>query len=242
MELKGRKAKQRVAELLGAEDFVAALEILRGYRPRQSVNFLFPFFYHAEERLRWRAIAAFGRVVADLAEEHMESARVIMRRLMWNLNDESGGIGWGSPEAMGEVMAVHAGLAGEFSRILRSYVRPDENFLEHEMLQRGVLWGIGRLAQVRPAALPETDVFLLPFLKSPDACHRGFAAWALGNLRSRVAAPDLEPLTQDPAEIRFFNELELATVAVSVLARVALLKIEKNAPEPPAGEHIIDED
>lgn len=25
----------------------------------------------------------------------MDSARIVMRRLMWSLNDESGGIGWG---------------------------------------------------------------------------------------------------------------------------------------------------
>ena len=52
-----------------------------------------------------------GVVVAGLAEHDMESARVVMRRLMWNLNDESGGIGWSSPEAMGEIMDPFPGLA-----------------------------------------------------------------------------------------------------------------------------------
>jgi len=232
VELKGRKSKQRVGELLAAEDFRTSLEILAAYPPRQSVNFLLSFFYHSEEVIRWRAIAAFGRVVAELADDNRESARVVMRRLMWNLNDESGGIGWGSPEAMGEVMARHAGLAGEFSRILRSYVRPDENFLEHEMLQRGVLWGIGRLAQIRPEALPETDCYLRPFLKSQDACHRGFAAWALGNLHSRDAAADLENLKDDSSEILFFHDLALSTVSVGSLAQIALLIIREAAPEP----------
>ena len=58
-----------------------------------------------------------GALVFSLAEQDMESARVVMRRLMWNLNDESGGIGWGSPEAMGEIMARHSGLAEEYSKI-----------------------------------------------------------------------------------------------------------------------------
>ncbi len=62
-----------------------------------------------------------GRVAADLADRDMESARVVVRRLMWNLNDESGGIGWGSPEAMGEIMACHEGLAEEYSCILISF-------------------------------------------------------------------------------------------------------------------------
>jgi len=40
-----------------------------------------------------------------------------MRRLMWNLNDESGGIGWGNPEAMGEILACHEALANEYAPI-----------------------------------------------------------------------------------------------------------------------------
>ena len=62
-----------------------------------------------------------GQVVSNLADTDMESARVIMRRLIWNLNDESGGIGWGSPEAMGDIMACHERLAGEYHRLLVSY-------------------------------------------------------------------------------------------------------------------------
>ncbi len=114
MELKGRRSKQLLRELLSAEDIQASFDTICLYPPRQSVNFLFSFFYDKEEIIKWRAIAAFGRVVSMLADQNMESARVIMRRLMWNLNDESGGIGWGSPEAMGEITALHPGLAKNF--------------------------------------------------------------------------------------------------------------------------------
>lgn len=160
-----------------------------------------------------------------LADQHMESARVIMRRLMWNLNDESGGIGWGSPEAMGEIMAQHKGLANEFSNILRSYIREDENYLEHEMLQRGVVWGIGRLAEVFPEKLTETDLYLLSFLESGDAIHRGYAAWALGNLGSLPAVSLLEKLTNDNETIFFFNNYKLKQRPVSYLVEQALAKI-----------------
>jgi hypothetical protein len=98
----------------------------------------------------------------------MESARVVMRRLMWNLNDESGGIGWGSPEAMGEITAGHGRLADEFAGILISYINPAGNFLEHELLQRGSLWGVGRLAHARPLLARPAVPFLPAFFESPD--------------------------------------------------------------------------
>ncbi len=93
--------------------------------------------------------------MANFAEEDMESARVIMRRLMWSLNDESGGIGWGSPEAMGEIIASHDGLAKEYAHVLISYVWEEGNFLEYEPLQRGA------------------GPHLLPYLESTDAAVRG---------------------------------------------------------------------
>eukprot|EP00362_Geleiidae_sp_MMETSP1317_P000447 CAMPEP_0201284794 /NCGR_PEP_ID=MMETSP1317-20130820/84991_1 /ASSEMBLY_ACC=CAM_ASM_000770 /TAXON_ID=187299 /ORGANISM="Undescribed Undescribed, Strain Undescribed" /LENGTH=71 /DNA_ID=CAMNT_0047606373 /DNA_START=1077 /DNA_END=1289 /DNA_ORIENTATION=- len=71
----------------------------------------------------------------------MEEARIVMRRMLWSMNDESGGIGWGVPEAMAEVMTCNKGLAEEYIHMLISYMREDGeelfqdgNFLEHESL------------------------------------------------------------------------------------------------------------
>ena len=227
VNFKSRQLKLRIHELLGVPDadLRISLDAIGLYPPRQSVNALISFFYDRDEVIRWRAIAAMGRVVAMLADDNMESARVIMRRLMWSLNDESGGIGWGAPEAMGEIMARSPRLADEFSRILRSYVCQDENFLEHEMLQRGALWGIGRLAGAYPNHLSQTDSHLLPFLGSEDAIHRGYAAWALGNLKSGKAAPLIENLFKDIHQVVFFDGFHLRKLPVSFLARQAWMRI-----------------
>ena len=227
VDVKSRQIKPRIRELLGVPDadLNISFDAVCRYPARQSVNALISFFCDREEIIRWRAVAATGRVVAMLASDDMESARVIMRRLMWSLNDESGGIGWGTPEAMGEIMARSLRLADEFSRILRSYIRQDENFLEHETLQRGVLWGIGRLAQVYPGHLSHTDGHLLPFLKSHDAVHRGYAAWALSNLKSENAVPLIENLCKDPNLILFFDGIQLQKLPVSFFAKQALKQI-----------------
>ena len=208
-------------------DLNASLDAICVYPPRQSVNALISFFCDRDEMIRWRAIKAMGRVMARLAEESMESARVVMRRLMWSLNDESGGIGWGAPEAMGEIMAHNLRLAGEFSRILRSYVRPDENFLEHETLQRGVLWGIGRLAEAFPDYLNQTDDHLLSFLESDDAIHRGLAAWGLGNLKSEKAVSLIKNLGKDPHPVVFFDGFQLQKLPVGFFADQAMKQIAR---------------
>jgi hypothetical protein len=116
-----------------------------------------------------RTVVAMGVVVDHLAEKDMEAARVIMRRLIWNLNDESGGIGWGCPEAMGEIMARHEGLAKEFASILVSFVREDGNLLEYKPLLCGAFWGIERLAQGNPHVLRDSIPHLRPYVHSQDA-------------------------------------------------------------------------
>jgi len=177
-----RALKKTVRDLLIRQSLDAALEQLFKMKLRRVINPLFSFFYSGDEQLRWRAITAAGAVISTMADRQIEDARVMLRRLMWNLNDESGGIGWGSPEAMGEAMARNTRLAGEFAPILVSYLNPDGNFLEHEGLQCGSLWGVGRLAEHRPQMAVAAAPFLEPFLVSANPQHRGLAAWCVQSL------------------------------------------------------------
>jgi hypothetical protein len=214
-----RQLKKEILELLSDKDFEKSLEKICQLPARQAVNPLFSFFYNSDELVKWRAVAAMGAVVSNLADHDMESARVIMRRLIWNLNDESGGIGWGSPEAMGEIMARHGGLAGEYHKILISYIMPDGNYLEHEILQRGVLWGIGRLAHARPHLVKSFANLLCPYMESPDPILRGFAAWAAKPICAKRTEYFISRLGEDNSKIKIFVDNSLVERTVSSLVR-----------------------
>jgi hypothetical protein len=218
---RGRNLKRKVLDLLRAEDMNQALEEIGSLPGRRVINPLFSFLCSTDPQVKWRAVKAIGGVVKNIAEEDMESARVIMRRMIWNLNDESGGIGWGLPEAMGEVMAQHQGLAGEYVMILESYIREDGNFLEHEPLQRGVLWGIGRLAQERPELLKNTIPHLRPFLSSADAVLRGLAAWTMGLLGGSNDNGSLAALESDETEVELYLNGTERIYQIRELARKA---------------------
>ena len=218
----GRQLKKKILALLNDDEFEKSLETVCLIPARQAVNPLFSFLYHKDEWVKWRAITAMGAVVACLAHEDLESSRIIMRRLLWNLNDESGGIGWGSPEAMGEIMARHGGLAKEYADILVSYINESGNYLEHEILQRGVLWGLGRLAHVRPELVWNASAYLNPFLQSKDPNLRGLAAWVAGAMPSKVTTSSLEHLIDDEARINIFIDMRMVKYTVGQLAAAAL--------------------
>jgi hypothetical protein len=207
--------------------------------PRKVINPLFSFLYHGDESVRWAAISCMAAVLAKLACEDMEAARVIIRRLMWNLNDESGGIGWGAPEALGEIMARHKGLAKEYAHILISYIRKDGNFLEDERLQRGLLWGIGRMCQACPQAVKSASEYLTPFLGSPDDTLRGLAAWIMGLADLEKAGPRLRELLDDPAEIYLYLDRKLVPYRVGDLAKEALNRLDSTAERRRTAKYLI---
>ncbi len=223
--LSGRELKRRVYQLLESADHGRALQDICSLPGQQVINPLLSFLYDRNHDVKWAAVGAMGAIVARMAEEDMESARVIMRRLMWNLNDESGGIGWGSPEAMGEILANHEGLAKEYAPILISYAMANGNYLEHEILQRGLLWGIGRLGQARPHLIKKAGQHLLPYLDSPDATVRGLAARALGLLKWHEAGPKLKNLRGDENEIQIYKGHQVVNCRVMDLVEDALRQL-----------------
>jgi len=234
------REKRRIVRLLQQEDFASTLAELRQLPPADVLSPLFAGICHANATIRWHAISAMGWVVAALAQEDMEAARVVMRRFMWSLNDESGGIGWGAPEAMAEIMVRHADLAQEYCHILVSFMREDGFFIEHPPLQRGLMWGIGRLASKRPDLLRERDVvrYLLPYAGSEDAEVRGLAARALGFLQAKEGIDALVPLRQDPEPVKLYDAHSLRQTTVGELASAALAAIKRTHCD---SHHDIDE-
>jgi len=221
----GRTLKKKLFDLLNQRDLEKALVDIGRIPPRQIINPLLSFIQSGNEKIKWGAVKAMGQVVRQLADCDLEAARVIMRRLMWNLNDESGGIGWGSPEAMGEILAAHSGLAHEYVHILLSYAREDGNYIEHEALQRGLLWGIGRLAEKRPELVRRAAELLLPYLKSQDGVIRGLSARIMGLLRVKEAEPELRRLREDESALVIMVGNNLTSVRVKELAEEALRSI-----------------
>ena len=145
MEESYRKIKKKVFNLLSQDDFAEALKEINRLPARKVINPLISFLCSIDEKIERRAAVAIGAVTAKLANHDIESARVIMRRLTWSLNDESGGIGWGAPEAMAEIMAGNKRLDNEYRKILISYSEPGKNYLDTEGLQKSVRRGLKRL-------------------------------------------------------------------------------------------------
>ena len=233
--MSSRAIKKQVLDLLAGGDLAASRRALAGLPAGDVVHALFSAICRETPVVRWHAVTCMGDAVARIAADDLEAARIILRRFLWSLNDESGGIGWGAPEAMAECLCRDERLAGEYAHMLVSYMREDGeelcqdgNFIEHPLLQRGVVWGVGRLAGCRRELLQQLGAGrdLGGYLEAEDPELRGLAALAAGRLREATLRPLLQGLRADTAPLSWYDEGALHQTTVGALVRDALEELE----------------
>jgi len=185
--------KREVWEILEKEDINSVLSSLYQLPHTKIVSHLIAAFLHPKEEIRWKAIIGFGYIVSQIAKKDMEKARIIIRRLIWMLNEESGGMAWGVPEGFAEALYNHTGLKNEYLSIFVSYIWDPgdaqkykaDNYLEFPPAQRGVIWGLGRLAQKYRNELLEKEVhhhIYKHLINSSDLAVKFLSLWSLNNL------------------------------------------------------------
>ncbi len=196
------------------------------------LNALFSALCNPIESVRWSSISCFGRIIPLLAERRTEDARVVMRRFLWSLNDESGGIGWGAPESMAEIMCHSRPLRLEYLHMLLSYmcrdgeeIFQDGNYLELPMLQRGLLWGVGRLTQCHRGEMVKQDNIVenvAAYLSSPDLNVVGLAIWILGLLNAKSTEAKVTAFAGSSDLILIYRDNLLREVTIGHLADEAI--------------------
>jgi hypothetical protein len=235
MAMSRRQNKNHILKILGSSEFGEAWPRLNHYPPARLLNPLFSALCSTRERVRWNSVQVFGRLVPLLADTDLESARVVMRRFLWSLNDESGGIGWGAPEAMAEILCHSGVLRHEYLHMLLSYMTEDGeelfqdgNYLELPLLQRGLLWGIGRLAEMHGDELLArgADTAVAAYLKSVDHQVVGLAIRALAFLGSAKARQNIAACTGSTLPVTVFTGQEIREMPLGEIATEALAMID----------------
>ena len=202
-----RELKKELLALLVAGDRKALAALLQRHPAHLLLGPLFSALCHPDLMVRGNAALAFGMLVPGMAVNDMEAARIVMRRFLWSLNEESGGIGWGAPEAMAAILGASPALRREYLHLFCSYMRgdgpelfQDGNYLELPMLQRGLLAAVGDLCRDHGAEMREQGVGedLRAYLSSPDHQVVGLAIRVLGYLGEKEAAGEIAAFLDQP--------------------------------------------
>ena len=211
--------KEELRRLVAAGNF-AHIETLAGQQ-RRVLSFLTALTYDPDPLVGWRAVEAIGRAAGRLADDDPEYVRVHLRRMQWLLNDESGGIGWRLPEAMGEIIRCRPRAFAEFVPIVIALFDMEEE--DVAKFRPGILWAIGRLAPVFSAdTLKPALEWIAPCLGSGHAATRGMAAWCLGQMQRADLLTSHPALLTDPHPLEFYHHGQISQKTVAQLAQEAM--------------------
>lgn len=220
--------KHRIRTLLESENWRENISVIAA-AGMAAVGPLFSFLLLKPEIMH-RAACALGATVAELANNEPETAKNVIRRFMWHMNEESGNIGWGIPDAFAECLCASPMLAQTYYNILISYIIDlghDDNYCDNDILRRSCYWAIGRFAQARPNLAEKARPYLVKGLNDVDSICRGMAAWALAQLPAMITdVPPLRKLAEsgDTDICEIFNGIDMIGASVCELARQALEK------------------
>jgi hypothetical protein len=209
--------KEQLHDLLVNENYESVVELAG--RKKRVLSFLTALTYDSDPLINWRAVEAIGLAAGRIADDDPEFVRIHLRRLQWLLNDESGGIGWRAPEAMGEIIRNRPEQFAEFVSIVISLLDMEEE--DVGKFRPGILWAIGRLGQVIPDVVKPAIPWIVPCLNNPDSQTRGMAVWCLGQLN---AAKHLSHnvLLKDESPVDVYLDGQLVRKSVSQLVHEAL--------------------
>jgi hypothetical protein len=170
-----------VAEMFRRDD-TEALVALAGTRPGGVVRFLTGRLYAADEHDKWRAVRMFGVLARQQALITDDRLADLLGRFLWALNDESGTVPFGVPEAIGEIVAARPGHGARVLPILCGMLTEDETF-QTGPVERGIYWALGRIGPAVLSSCPGVLAVVQASARAhPDSETRATAAAALERL------------------------------------------------------------
>jgi hypothetical protein len=217
--------KRRLRQMLAEGRFDAVTAEATG--ATRVLGLLVTLTFDPDPAIAWRAVEAMGRAAAAIADRDPAPVRDHLRRLVWLLSEESGGICWRAPEALAEIVRRRPAPFADFIPIVvHLLTETAEEDLAH--FRPGMLWAIGRLGPVAAGRVVEVLPAITAALEHPDPRCRGMAAWTLGQIGRGDLLAERPALATDDAELAVYEDGHVRSTTVAALTRAA----RDSAPAP----------
>lgn len=168
--------------LMFRREDVDALLAMAAKQPGGVVRFLTGRLYAAEPEEKWRAVRMLGVLARQPGLVTAARLHDLLQRLLWALNDESGTVPFGVPEAIGEILAARPEHRPSILPILCGMLTEQETF-QTGPVERGIYWALGRIGPDVLDHCPGVPAAIAAAARShPDAETRATAAVALARL------------------------------------------------------------
>lgn len=214
---KKRAQKREVEEMADASDIDGLVDL--AFDDLKTLRFLQRLLYAPEESKRWLYAHILGQVCRRLSTRKPGAVSDLLHR-MYEACTDSAATHWGLIESIGSIIAARPDIYGAFTSHLLMF-RNTASSTNH------VLWAMGTIGAKRPDLVRKAPFYsLFPFVNHHDPLTRGLAVRLFGMINAQEVKSAVVELSNDPAELIFYNEGLPITTTVGELAREALTKME----------------
>jgi hypothetical protein len=210
--------KNKISVALESNDLTSIATLARGNK--KVLSHLVRFAYDKETLLGWRAIKAIGLVAKAIVNEEYSFLRETIRKLLWSLSDESGGIGWSAPEIIGEIVCSDPDRFQDIVPIISGIYE-----IEEEVFRPGILYALSRVAEQRPdLVLPHQDLAIRA-LDDRNPLTRYYGLEIMTRIKSSVGPSErivmeigIKKLLTDKSEVWVYKDNDFSNIHLSEAA------------------------
>lgn len=160
--------KRTIQQALEQNDLDTVVSLVEKHR--RALSQLVRIAYDKETLAGWRAIKAIGHVARSLVRTDNEFLRVTIRKLLWSLSDESGGIGWAAPEILGEIVSAEPRTFSDIIPLIAEVYG-----IEEAVFRPGVIYALMRIAETSPELIVDHQKVIIKSLEESDPLIRVYA-------------------------------------------------------------------
>lgn len=181
------KLKERLHHALESNDLEAVVSIAK--ENCRVLSLLVRMAYDKDTLVGWRAIKAIGLSAKALVKTDYDFLRETVRKLLWSLSDESGGIGWAAPEILGEIVSADTERFADIIPLIAEVYD-----IEEKVFRPGILYALGKIAEVSPELVMPFKGLIGRAFSEGEPLSRVFALDLLKTLRSLLGKDDLDDI------------------------------------------------
>ncbi len=198
-----------IPETITADINMLADEAIKDHGKMRNIVKL---LYDEDLMRRFTAAKALG----EIAKREPELMQRRWERIFRSFDDTMSC--WGAAEALGEIARNLPAYRGRIAIFMKVFKKDDCGC-------QGYIWGMCRICQVERDKTGEFVQELEAFLNSSNACIRGQALWALGELRVKGMVERMKYFLEDEGETWYYdneavNRGEIKTIAADALRKM----------------------
>lgn len=211
--------KIEINELLKKRNFGELINLCnKEKRAWQEVRYR---LYSLDEVIRWSTIETIGYLMKFWwQDKREEKVRNYIRTLFWSMNDESGGIGWSSPQTVAEIIANIPEIVEPYGSMMIAHC------IDEPPLVKGCLWGIGRLGVLITDSVEFFKDQIFELFNSEDPEIVGLLCWAMGQAKFIPAKNFIKEKIFIGDQIKIYIKGNFIIKPVSLWAEEAISKID----------------